>query len=69
MKMKSAKMGGGVTLNLKSLNDDFEIPDDGHWEREKLIGQGAYGKVMECFHKPKCISFAVKRFEDIFKDR
>ena len=67
--MKSAKMGGGVSINLKSLNDDFEIPDDGHWEREKLIGQGAYGKVMECYHKPSTTSFAVKRFEDIFKDR
>ena len=67
--MKAGKLGGGITLKLKSLNDDFEIPEDGHWEREKIIGQGAYGKVMECYHKPSGVSFAVKRFEDIFKDQ
>lgn len=62
-------LGGGVSLNLKNLNEDFEIPDDGNWDREKVLGQGAYGKVMECVHKPSGISFAVKRFEDVFKDK
>ena len=32
------------------------------------MGAGAYGKVMECTYKPLGISFAVKRFESIFKD-
>lgn len=58
----------GVSLNLKSLNDDFIIPSDGNWVKEKIMGQGAYGKVMECYHKPSGFSFAVKRFDDIFKD-
>ena len=40
-------------LNLKKLNDDFEIPDDGKWTREKQMGKGAYGKVMECVYLPK----------------
>ena len=57
-----------VSLNLKSLNDDFIIPSDGNWVREKIMGQGAYGKVMECYHKTSGFSFAVKRFDDIFKD-
>ena len=63
----SLKMG--ISLNLKSLNDDFEIPSDGNWEREKIMGQGAYGKVMECYHRTSGYYFAVKRFEDIFKDK
>ena len=55
-------------LDLKKLNDDFEIPNDGKWTREKIMGKGAYGKVMECIYKPSMISFAVKRFERIFQD-
>ena len=58
-----------ISLKLKSLNDDFEIPTDDNWLREKILGQGAYGKVMECYHKPSGHSFAVKRFEDIFRDK
>lgn len=65
--MKSS--GSKISLNLKSLNDDFEIPLDDNWLREKVIGQGAYGKVMECYHKPTGMSFAVKRFENIFRDK
>ena len=38
--------GSKISLNLKSLNDDFEIPRDDNWLREKVLGQGAYGKVM-----------------------
>lgn len=64
MKSSSSK----ISLNLKSLNDDFEIPLDDNWLREKVIGLGAYGKVMECYHKPSGMSFAVKRFENIFRD-
>ena len=56
-------------LNLKKLHEDFEIPDDGDWEREEtVIGQGVYGKVMPCMHIPTKMTFAVKRFEDIFRD-
>jgi hypothetical protein len=36
-------------LNLKKLDADFEIPED-NWTREKLMGTGAYGKVMECIY-------------------
>lgn len=55
-------------LNFTKLDNDFEIPEDGNWTRGKQMGQGAYGKVMECFHKPTKEGFAVKRFERIFKD-
>jgi hypothetical protein len=37
-------------INFKKLDDDFEIPDD--WNREREMGKGAYGKVMECVYKP-----------------
>ena len=56
-----------VGINFKRLDDDFEIPEE-KWSREKTMGAGAYGKVMECTYKPLGISFAVKRFESIFKD-
>lgn len=32
------------------------------------MGSGAYGKVMSCLYEPLGKSFAVKRFESIFKD-
>ena len=57
-----------ISINLKSLNDDFELPLDDSWERDRVVGQGAYGKVMECTHKQTGYSFAIKRFEDIFRD-
>jgi hypothetical protein len=38
-------------LNLKKLDADFEIPEE-NWRREKTMGAGAYGKVMECIYKP-----------------
>ena len=38
-------------LNLKKLDADFEIPEE-TWTREKTMGTGAYGKVMECIYKP-----------------
>lgn len=53
---------------MKNLDEDFEIPDDGNWTREKTMGYGAYGKVMECIYIPMGMSFAVKRFERIFQD-
>lgn len=56
-----------VGINFKKLDEDFEIPEE-NWQREKTMGSGAYGKVMECKYKPLDISFAVKRFEQIFKD-
>jgi hypothetical protein len=37
-------------INFKKLDDDFEIPTD--WKREKEMGKGAYGKVMECVYLP-----------------
>ena len=49
-------------INFKKLDEDFEIPEQ-DWTREKTMGAGAYGKVMECMYKPLGISFAVKRFE------
>lgn len=52
-------------LNLKKLDEDFEIPSD-NWKREKTMGTGAYGKVMECIYKPLGQAFAVKRFEKMF---
>ena len=45
------KMGGGF-LNLRKLDDDFILPEDGNWQRQRTMGQGAYGKVMECLHIP-----------------
>jgi len=33
------------------LDEDFEIPEE-DWKREKIMGTGAYGKVMECIFKP-----------------
>ena len=33
------------------------------------MGQGAYGKVMDCKHLPSGQSFAVKRFERVFNDQ
>jgi hypothetical protein len=62
-KPKKRGSGMGGFLNLKKLDDDFLIPDEQDWVREKTMGIGAYGKVMECFYKPLSISFAVKRFE------
>lgn len=53
-------------LNLKKLDEDFQIPED--WQREREMGKGAYGKVMECTYQPLNMSFAVKRFERIFHD-
>lgn len=41
------KQGGFLNLNFKKLDDDFLIPND-DWIREKTLGTGAYGKVMEC---------------------
>ena len=38
-------------MNLKKLDADFEIPEE-NWTREKTMGAGAYGKVMECIYKP-----------------
>jgi hypothetical protein len=35
---------------VAALDDDFEIPDNGNWTKERTMGQGAYGKVMECIH-------------------
>ena len=55
-------------LNLKALDDDFEIPDNGKWTRDKTMGSGAYGKVMECIYEPLDESFAVKRFERVFEN-
>jgi hypothetical protein len=37
-------------LNFKRLDDDFEVPDNGNWTKERTMGQGAYGKVMECIY-------------------
>ena len=54
-------------LNFKKLDEDFEIPEE-NWIRDKTMGMGAYGKVMECIYKPLGQSFAVKRFEKIFGD-
>ena len=54
-------------LNLKKLDADFEIPEE-NWTREKTMGAGAYGKVMECIYKPLGQPFAVKRFENMFSD-
>jgi hypothetical protein len=49
-------------LNFKKLDDDFQIPSE-NWSRERTMGVGAYGKVMECTYTPEMHSFAVKRFE------
>ena len=38
----------GPSLNLGKLDDDFEIPLN--WKKMRTMGQGAYGKVMECLH-------------------
>jgi len=38
-------------LDFRRLDEDFELPNDS-WERQKTMGQGAYGKVMECLFKP-----------------
>ncbi len=51
-------------LDFRRLDEDFELPNDS-WERQKTMGQGAYGKVMECFYKPLKQTFAVKRFEQV----
>lgn len=54
-------------LNFKRLDEDFLLPNE-DWERDRTMGQGAYGKVMECIYKPLQFAFAVKRFEQIFSD-
>jgi hypothetical protein len=46
------------------MNEDFLLPND-NWEREKIMGAGAYGKVMQCTYKPYNYPFAIKRFEQI----
>ena len=56
------------SLNFGKLDEDFEIPDDGTWERRRTMGQGAYGKVMECRHLKTATNFAVKRCENVFKE-
>jgi hypothetical protein len=48
-------------INFKKLDIDFEVPQN--WTRERVMGVGAYGKVMECTYTPEMQSFAVKRFE------
>lgn len=58
----SKKLGGFLSLNFKKMDEDFLIPND-DWKREKTLGVGAYGKVMECTYEPLDTSFAVKRFE------
>ena len=61
---KKKQVGGGfLGLNFKKLDDDFLIPDESKWKREKTMGQGAYGKVMEIIYLPLGQAFAVKRFE------
>ena len=56
------KNSGFIGLNLKAIDEDFLIPDT-NWKREKIMGVGAYGKVMECTYMPYNLGFAVKRFE------
>jgi len=59
--------GGFIGLNFKKLDEDFLIPND-DWVRERTLGTGAYGKVMECSYEPLDANFAVKRYEQIFGD-
>lgn len=62
-KNSSRKKAGGISmLNFKKIDEDFLIPND-DWIRERTLGVGAYGKVMECTYEPLDVSFAVKRFE------
>jgi len=51
-------------LDFRRLDEDFVLPNE-RWDREKTMGAGAYGKVMECVYKPLNETFAVKRFEQI----
>ena len=45
------KSAFGMFLDFKKLDEDFLLPND-DWERVKQVGQGAYGKVMECKYLP-----------------
>lgn len=54
-------------MNFRKLDEDFLIPNE-DWVREKTLGTGAYGKVMECSYEPFDATFAVKRFENMFGD-
>lgn len=54
-------------MNFRKMDNDFLIPND-DWIREKILGTGAYGKVMECTYEPLDATFAVKRFERIFEN-
>ena len=39
-------------INFKNLDQDFYIPAE-NWTRERVMGVGAYGKVMECIYTPE----------------
>ena len=51
-------------MGFDELNQDFYLPPE--YKKIKKLGAGAYGKVLQVFHKPTNQTLAVKRFEDIF---
>jgi serine/threonine protein kinase len=38
------------------------------FRKEKKLGKGAYGKVMQVYHIPTKRSYAIKRFEEVFSN-
>ena len=42
------------------------VPSD--FRKQKKLGKGAYGKVMQVLHTPSQRTFAIKRYEEIFSN-
>jgi serine/threonine protein kinase len=56
----------GFKLAFDDLNEDFVVPSD--FRKQKKLGKGAYGKVMQVLHTPSQRTFAMKRYEEIFSN-
>lgn len=54
-----------MVLTLPTLTD-FPLPPQ--FTLSKKLGEGAFGIVMQVYHKPSGRDFACKRFEAVFAD-
>ena len=51
-----------LDVSVSALNPDFVVPES-DFSKVKLLGKGAYGKVMHIYHKKSGKDYACKRFE------
>jgi len=51
-----------LDVSVSALNPDFVVPES-DFSKVKLLGKGAYGKVMHIYHKTSGKDYACKRFE------